>query len=396
MLPGVEMTTKDDNNNSKPEQGLNSPAPLVADNADSMPLTNELPHDPDHVLQEWSKFSQLQLGAMDLMNCELKSTATSIEEGTLGINSKFKELAENARAQGEKVQELADMSTSLVIDGKKVSLAESLNIINQAIDDATGKILFVSKESMAMVYTLEDAKNNLNVTEEFIQKIHKITKQTNLLALNATIESARAGEAGKGFVVVANEVRALSKEIAALSNDMKEKIGEVSASVTASYTKLHQVATVDMSDNIMIKEQIDDIMKSIIEQSNNLAEIMHANAENARKTSQSISGLTVEMQFSDRASQYISNIINILKIVMEETQRHKTNAVKSLDLQISNQDVDSALVDKMLSSLSLSQIKKQFVKYLISEGYITSGESVGHKEFDGNNDGKESDGIELF
>lgn len=101
------------------------------------------------------------------------------------------------------------------------SLAHSLQLINKAMDDATSKILFVSKEAMSMVYGLEEAKHNLDSTENFITQINKITKQTNLLALNATIEAARAGEAGKGFEVVAG-ISQLSKEIAILSMEMSE------------------------------------------------------------------------------------------------------------------------------------------------------------------------------
>lgn len=340
------------------------------------------PEQLERMLKEWSKFSQLQLGAMDLVNCELQATAVAIEKGTQTLNIKFKELAESARAQSEKVQELADAANSLVIGSEKISLADSLKLINTAIDDSTSKILFVSKESMAMVYSLESAKDSLQETENFIKHIHKITKQTNLLALNATIEAARAGEAGKGFEVVADEVRLLSREIATLSEEMSERIRHVVESVVASYTRLNKVATVDMSDNILVKERIDSIMQSIMAQGNEVARVMAENAEKARGSANSISSLTVEMQFSDRASQYINNVINILKIVMEETGSHKNNAVSSLGLELSNKDVDVALVEKMLSTLTLSQLKKQFILYLVSEGYIENAAAVGHKEYD--------------
>ncbi len=352
---------------------------------------------PQDVLREWSKFSQLQLGAMDLMNKELRDTATSIEQGTQGLNNKFTNLAHAAKAQGEKVQQLVEVAGSLNILGEKISLSDALVLINKAIDDATNKILFVSKKAMSMVYGLEDAKKNLDVTEGFIKKIQKITKQTNLLALNATIESARAGEAGKGFEVVAEEVRQLSKEIAGLSEEMSTRITDVVTSVTTSYTTLNEVATVDMSDNIMVKEKIDIIMQAILDQNKHISEVMQVSAQTSKETSGSISGLTIEMQFSDRASQYINNIINILKIIMEETASHKDNAVLSLGVKMSNQDVDSKLVDKILSVLTLSQIKKSFIQYLVNEGYIPNAASVGHKEYDEPNGGKSNDeDIELF
>lgn len=64
-----------------------------------------------------------------------------------------------------------------------------------------------------------------------------------------------------------------------------------------------------MSDNIMVKEKIDCIMESIMEQSKNISVIMQESADNAKNTSNAISSLTIEMQFSDKASQYINNMI---------------------------------------------------------------------------------------
>ncbi len=51
--------------------------------------------------------------------------------------------------------------------------------------------------------------------------IEAIASQTNLLALNATIEAARVGEAGRGFAVVANEVRLLSRQTVAASDQIR-------------------------------------------------------------------------------------------------------------------------------------------------------------------------------
>lgn len=351
-----------------------------------------------NLLNEWTSSSKIQFGTIDLINQELKVTADSIEQGTQNINKKFSELATAAKAQGQTIQQLADMSSSLSINGEKFSLADSLQLINKAMDDATSKILFVSKEAMSMVYCLEEAKENLDSTENFIKKIHKITKQTNLLALNATIEAARAGEAGKGFEVVAEEVRQLSKEIAVLSMEMSGRLEKVVGSVTASYATLNNVATVDMSDNIIFKEKVDDIMQSIMEQSKNVSLIMQESADSAKNTSTAISGLTIEMQFSDKASQYINNMINILKIIMEQKQNQQDNAIKNFGITISNHDTDKLFLEKVLSVFTLSSVKKSFINHLVSKGYIPNATYVGHKEIDAqsNSSSKSDDDIELF
>ena len=357
---------------------------------------------PADVLSEWTRFSQLQLGAMDLMNNELKNTAKNIEKSTQDINDKFKELANNAMHQSKSVQRIADMAGYVEIEGEKISLSESLQLINKAIDDATEKILFVSKNAMSMVYSLEEAQNNLSITESFIGRVQKITKQTNLLALNATIEAARAGEAGKGFEVVADEVKSLSKEISQLSEEMGSRIGDVVNSVSDSYKTLNEVATVDMSDNILVKEKIDKIMDNIVEQNNKSMQVMNENAQSSADASKTISSMTVEMQFSDKASQYINNVVNVLGIIMEDTEKHKLMALEVLGVDIAKADIEKDVVNRMLDKLTLSQLKKELVSYLIAEGYIESASEVGQEGLFSSasspsaEDEEDDDDVELF
>ncbi|MDA0781029.1 MAG: methyl-accepting chemotaxis protein [Rickettsiales bacterium] len=349
---------------------------------------------PQDVLKDWLKEARLQTGIIDIVNQELRKTAVSIEQGTQGLNVKFKSLAESSMEQGDRIEEVATMLNSLDVGGERYSLVDSIGLINNAIDDATDKILYVSKKAMSMVYALEAAQNNLSAIESFIGRVQKITKQTNLLSLNATIEAKRAGDAGKGFEVVADEVRSLSKEISGLSEEMNSKIGEVVQSVNDSFGTLNEVATVDMSDNILVKEKVDLIMKSILSQSDNLEKILLSNVEFTKQTSSNISGMTMDMQFSDRASQYINNITSVLECVKNDNADSQKEGERSLCISMTNSDIDKNRAAEIVSGMTLSQLKNDFIEFLIKEKYICSADEIGQKA--ANSSSESDDDIELF
>ncbi len=63
-----------------------------------------------------------------------------------------------------------------------------------------------------------------DVAAEKIRTIKQVTAATRTLALNALVESNRAGEAGRGFGVVANEVKAISARITAITHELESEL----------------------------------------------------------------------------------------------------------------------------------------------------------------------------
>jgi methyl-accepting chemotaxis protein len=69
---------------------------------------------------------------------------------------------------------------------------------------------------------------------EILEVIREIADRSDLLALNASLEGTRAGEAGRGFALVAGEMRKLAERVTASVHDIKDLVGDVRASVSAT------------------------------------------------------------------------------------------------------------------------------------------------------------------
>ncbi|MCK1989981.1 methyl-accepting chemotaxis protein [Lysinibacillus fusiformis] len=104
------------------------------------------------------------------------------------------------------------------------------------MQDVMAQMGVMSHAMSSTAETVNELQNSLQTVDSLLQGITHIAQQTNLLALNAAIEAARAGEHGKGFAIVAEEVRKLAEESAAITVN----ITNVTKTLFEKSTEAHQ------------------------------------------------------------------------------------------------------------------------------------------------------------
>ena len=129
-----------------------------------------------------------------------------------------------------------------LVAGATAELAQSSSEIDQQIRAACTLTDDASDAAAAANQSVDGLKSSSAEIGKIVNLIADIAQQTNLLALNATIEAARAGVAGRGFAVVAAEVKALSVQTQAATDEIKRKIDKLQNDAAFSIAAVHRIA----------------------------------------------------------------------------------------------------------------------------------------------------------
>ena len=195
----------------------------------------------------------------------------------------------------------------------------------QQIDAAVQSVDRLSQEIEQSAQSMQQLERDSNAIQSILGTIRSIAEQTNLLALNAAIEAARAGEQGRGFAVVADEVRALAKrtadstaEIDNLLGNLAKRTSEVAqqmhASLEVSQLSVSRISLARSSFG-QIRESV-DIIRDMNTQIATAAEEQHQVAEDINRHISQIHGdaqLVAELANSARQdSQSLAGLSNEL------------------------------------------------------------------------------------
>ena len=195
----------------------------------------------------------------------------------------------------------------------------------QQIDAAVDSVDQLSQEIEQSAQSMQQLERDSNDIQSILGTIRSIAEQTNLLALNAAIEAARAGEQGRGFAVVADEVRALAKRTADSTAEIDGLLGNLAKRTSAVTQQMHaslevsqqSVNRIGLARNSFgqIRESV-DVIRDMNTQIATAAEEQHQVAEDINRHISQIHGdAQLVAQLADSArldSQSLAGLSNEL------------------------------------------------------------------------------------
>ncbi len=247
--------------------------------------------------------------AIGQMGQGLTQFFTNLRKSIGNIDGTSKLLADSAKTMTGLSQEIlqnAEVSSkeAKVVSAAAEQVSTSLQTVANGAQQMNASILEISKNSSSAANMTGKAEKTGEVTKSIVNNLAKsakevgnvvelikgIASQTNLLALNATIEAATAGEAGKGFAVVANEVKALAKQSAEATEDIRMRIEEIQSNTTQAIQAISEITEIVSEIN-----QINVVIASAVEEqsatTNEISRFVNDAAKGSTEIAKSILGV---------------------------------------------------------------------------------------------------------
>jgi len=270
------------------------PAPTAASQASS-------PHAYLSLLPIWSR--------------QIETSRSQTEEAIVALSERFSGIVQridaalSSHVQGSQGDAAAEAARS---KGDLAMVIDALRAIQQNRNQLVEQIRGL------MAYTEE--------LHKMATEVDQIGFRTNMLSLNAAIEAAHAGEAGKGFAVVAHEVRSLSNAARDMGKQISKKVGLINDSLNRIGKTNEEVAARDDAAVQTSDERIRSVLARFEESTAALSESAARSRTESSAIKDEICDSLVQLQFQDRVSQILANVMRSMEDVAQEGQRAGTAA----------------------------------------------------------------------
>lgn len=266
-----------------------------------------------------------KLGSIEKSSEDISLSVTNVAQGTKLTCESVEKQSEMTETISNLIDETSDRSKEIITIGRKVKYAViDGNKFAQSLGGVSSEISDINCDVTNAMIKLRDKTKAMG---QVVDAIADISNKTNLLALNASIEAARAGDQGRSFAVVADQIRDLSQQTKASTENIRRIIEELESETNvASDAVTRSVEKADSQKEMIgnLETNFGQIEEDMLNLANQIKGI-DASINNVKASNQGI---------VDAISQLFAvaeEVTASTDDVMESVKRNKESVEQALD-----------------------------------------------------------------
>ena len=243
----------------------------------------------------------------------------------------------------------AQVENVVALIGEMITLVEKTQshsgVSAEDLKSLVNTVATMSQLSTELENVLENFRQEFEMVKQETGTIEKITNQTNLLALNASIEAARAGEAGKGFAVVADQIRTLSTETHASSEQIRDALSRLdatSAKMTSSIEETLKLIQITLEKVTQTGDNVNQIASDSVQLGNHIQVVDNAIKEVENSNTQLVSNM-----------EQVSNIVDTITTCITHSSRTSERMLSKYQETADNINTIEDVMENMMCDLGI-------------------------------------------
>ena len=183
-------------------------------------------------------------------------------------------------------------------------------------------------------------------------------------------------------------MKQLSQATQETAHQVRERIAAVTRGVARGHAVMQQIATLDLSQNIVAKERINALLAAIATQHETFGVVLADTAAETSALASTVGEMITGLQFQDRTKQHLAQVVDTLAALRDGSAQLQEASVTALPELATGGGLDEAAIGRIIDKQTLGGMRSRLLSRLLASGGTAQNDVVADDDAGGD--------VELF